>query len=68
MRKAVIRAAAAATVAVTGLAFAQERQSGQEQKPAAGQMERGQSNQPATGATGKEGAAAPAQSKMKGKG
>jgi hypothetical protein len=64
MRKAVIRAAAAATVAVTGLAFAQERQSGQEQKPAAGQMERGQSNQPAIGATGKEGAAAPAQGKM----
>ena len=63
MRKTVI-GAAAATVAVTGLAIAQERQSGQEQKPAAGQMERGQSNQPATGATGKEGAAAPAQGKM----
>jgi hypothetical protein len=38
MRKTVIGAAAAATVAVTGLAFAQERQPGQE--PAAGQMDR----------------------------
>jgi hypothetical protein len=61
MRKTVIGAAAAATVAVTGLAFAQERQSGQEQKPAQGQMERGRSNQPATG---KEGTAAHAQGQM----
>jgi hypothetical protein len=64
MRKTVIGAAAAATVAVTGLAFAQEGQSGQEQKHAAGQIERGQSNHPAAGATGKEGAAAPAQGQM----
>ncbi len=42
MRKTVIGAAAAATVAVTGLAFAQERQAGPEQKSAAGQMERSQ--------------------------
>jgi hypothetical protein len=61
MRKTVIGSAAAATVAVTGLAFAQEGQSGQEQNPAAGQIERSQSNHPAAGATGKEGAAAPAQ-------
>ena len=67
-------AAAVATVAVTGFAFAQERQSGQEQEPAAGQqepaagqqepaagqMERGQ---PSQRATGKEGAAAQAQAK-----
>ena len=58
MRKAVIGAAAAATVAVTGLAFAQDRQ---EQKPAAGQMESGQANPPATG---KKGAAAQAQGQM----
>ena len=63
MRKTVIgAAAAAATVAVTGFAFAQERQSGQEQKPEAGQMEKGQSSQRAT--TGKESAAAPAQGQM----
>ena len=54
MRKTVIGAAAAATVALTGLAFAQDQQPGQEkQKPAAGQMERGK-----PGATGKQGAAA----------
>jgi hypothetical protein len=61
MRKTVIGAAAAATVAVTGLAFGQERQSGQEQKPAPSQMERGE---PSQRATGKEGAAAPAQRRM----
>ena len=54
MRKTVIGAAAAATVALTGLAFAQDQQPGQEkQKPAAGQMKRGK-----PGATGKQGAAA----------
>jgi Protein of unknown function (DUF1236) len=56
MRKTVIGAAAAATVALTGLAFA-DQQSGQEkQKPAASQMERGK-----VSATGKEGAATQAQ-------
>ena len=50
MRKTVIGAAAAATVALTGLAFAQDQQPGQEkQKPEAGQMERGKAS-----ATGKE--------------
>jgi len=58
MRKTLIGAAAAATVAVTGLAFAQEPQSGQEQKPAAGQMEKRQAGERATG---HEGAAAQAQ-------
>ena len=57
MRKTVFGAAAAATVALTGLAFAQDQQPGQEkQKPAAGQMERGKAT-----ATGKEGAAAQTQ-------
>ena len=59
MRKTLIGAAAAATVAVTGLAFAQERQSGPEEKPAAGQMEKAGQR-----ATGHEGAAAQAQGQM----
>jgi hypothetical protein len=62
MRKTVISAAAAATIGLTGLAFAQDQQSGQEkQKPATGQMERSQGSQRATGVTGKEGPAVQAQ-------
>jgi hypothetical protein len=59
MRKTVIGAAAAATIGLTGLAFAQDQQSGQEkQKPAASQIEGGKAS-----AKEKEGAAAQAQSR-----
>ena len=61
MRKTWIGAAAAATVALTGFAFAQERQPGQDQKPAAGQTERSKAGERATE---KEGAAAQAQGQM----